>query len=68
VKSLPRPISAFVLAAALLIGSSSPASAFLDKTRFVAHLGVAYFCFHHWVLVPYEHGAFNAGAPALNLS
>ena len=40
-----------------------PASAFLDKTRFVLHLGVAYFCFHHWVMAPYQAGAFAAGAP-----
>jgi hypothetical protein len=36
----------------MLFGAASPSSAFLDKTRFVAHLGVAYFAFHHWVLLP----------------
>ena len=36
--------------------------AFLDKTRFVAHLGVAYFAFHHWVWNPYKAGAFKSGA------
>lgn len=41
----------------------SPSNAFLDKTRFVAHLGIAYFCFHHWVMNPYQQGNFNAGAP-----
>jgi len=51
------------LAATMILGSLGPSSAFLDKTRFVAHLGVAYFCFHHWVLKPYQAGAFEAGAP-----
>ncbi len=37
--------------------------AFLDKTRFVVHLGIAYFCFHHWVMQPYHDGAFAPGAP-----
>ena len=36
--------------------------AFLDKTRFVAHLGIAYFAFHHWVWKPYQAGAFKSGA------
>lgn len=56
----------FVIAAlivAMLAGSTSPSYAFLDKTRFVAHLGVAYFCFHHWALKPYQEGQFNAEAP-----
>jgi len=51
------------LAGAMLAGSFGPASAFLDKTRFVAHLGVAYFAFHHWVWNPYKQGAFTEGAP-----
>jgi hypothetical protein len=50
-------------AVALLTFSLSRADAFLDKTRFVAHLGVAYFCFHHWVLKPYQEGDFASGAP-----
>lgn len=54
-------VSAFV--AALVTGSFSPSSAFLDKTRFVLHLGVAYFAFHHWVVKPYQEGAFASGAP-----
>ena len=41
---------AFVIA--LVAAAISPSYAFLDKTRFAAHLGVAYFCFHHWVLKP----------------
>jgi hypothetical protein len=54
-------IGAFVVA--LLSASLGRADAFLDKTRFVAHLGIAYFCFHHWVLKPYEAGSFASGAP-----
>ena len=51
------------LVAALVAGALSPSYAFLDKTRFAAHLGIAYFCFHHWVMRPYTEGAFNDGAP-----
>jgi hypothetical protein len=54
---------ALAFAGALVAGAFSPSYAFLDKTRFVAHLGVAYFCFHHWVLKPYQEGAFAEGAP-----
>ena len=48
---------------AIAAGAVAPASAFLDKTRFLAHIGVAYFVFHHWVLHPYKDGAFAEGAP-----
>lgn len=51
------------MAFAIVVGSLGPANAFLDKTRFVAHLGIAYFCFHHWVWKPYEAGGFAPGAP-----
>ncbi len=51
------------LAAAMVLGSLGSANAFLDKTRFVAHLGVAYFCFHQWVWKPYKAGAFESGVP-----
>ncbi|HEY0797584.1 MAG TPA: hypothetical protein VGD50_00465 [Candidatus Baltobacteraceae bacterium] len=54
---------AVAFAFALVTGSVTPSYAFLDKTRFVAHLGVAYFCFHHWVLKPYGEGKFASGAP-----
>src|SRR5471032_702691 len=50
------------LVCALVAGFAKPSDAFLDKTRFVAHLGVAYFCFHHWVVKPYEAGEFANGA------
>ena len=61
-----RPMKSLVagaFAVALLSFSLGRADAFLDKTRFVAHLGVAYFCFHHWVLKPYQEGDFAQGAP-----
>ncbi len=51
------------LTLALIASFARPSNAFLDKTRFAAHLGVAYFCFHHWVLAPYQHGDFSNGAP-----
>jgi hypothetical protein len=51
------------LVAALLAGSFAPSYAFLDKTRFVAHLGIAYFAFHHFVWKPYKDGSFESGAP-----
>ncbi len=51
------------LALAIVAGAMSPAPAFLDKTRFLAHLGVAYFAFHHWVMNPYREGDFAQGAP-----
>ena len=57
----------YVLIAALMLalvaGTAKPASALFDKTRFVAHLGVAYFCFHHWVVKPLQAGGFADGAP-----
>ena len=47
----------------LTAGFARNSQALLDKTRFVAHLGIAYFCFHHWVSNPYREGKFVAGAP-----
>lgn len=38
-------------------------AAFLDKTRFLAHVGAAYYAFHHWVYTPFKNGAFSSGAP-----
>lgn len=58
-----RPVLIAAMTLALLVGFAKPSSAFLDKTRFAAHLGVAYFCFHHWVIKPYQDGGFNDGAP-----
>ena len=60
---LKRLFLAAALTVAIVTASLTPSQAFLDKTRFVAHLGVAYFCFHHWVLKPYQEGSFASGAP-----
>src|ERR1700722_7352591 len=62
-RRFPAAAIAVVLLFSLLFAVPRPAQAFLDKTRFVAHLGVAYFCFHHWVVKPYEEHQFDAGAP-----
>jgi hypothetical protein len=37
-------------------------TAFLDKTRFLLHVGLAYFAFHHWIYNPYKAHAFAKGA------
>jgi hypothetical protein len=58
-----RFVLSAALALALLVSLVRPANALLDKTRFAAHLGVAYFCFHHWVLKPMQQGDFASGAP-----
>ncbi len=50
------------IAIAMLFATVQPSSALLDKTRFAAHLGVAYFCFHHFVLAPYQQHKFDNGA------
>ena len=47
----------------LVTSAVKPSYALFDKTRFAADLGIAFFCFHHWVLKPYREGAFAAGAP-----
>lgn len=47
----------------LAVTTVSPAEALFDKTRFVLHLGAAYYAFHHWDLQPYQQGKFSAGAP-----
>lgn len=63
IRSVRTAVTVSFLALALCVGAMRPAHAFLDKTRFAAHLGVAYFCFHHWVLKPYEEQQFASGAP-----
>ena len=62
IRTWNRPLVVAALVAAMLTGSVSPSYAFLDKTRFVAHLGIAYYCFHHWVWNPYKEGKFSGGA------
>ena len=56
-------MSAVLLALAIVTNVAAPASAFLDKTRFLAHVGVAYFSFHHFVLKPYQEHRFDEGTP-----
>jgi hypothetical protein len=51
------------LAVSLTVGLARQSQALFDKTRFVTDLGVAYFCFHHWVANPYREGKFQNGAP-----
>jgi len=53
----------WVLSVSMLTAALKPSNALFDKTRFVGDLGVAYFCFHHWVYAPYKAGAFASGAP-----
>jgi hypothetical protein len=47
-----------ILTSALVLASvaapANTAHAIFDKTRFVLHLGAAYFAFHHWDLQPYQ--------------
>jgi|ERR1700693_1109659 len=61
--TLKRLFLVGALTVGIVAGSLGLSHAFLDKTRFVAHLGVAYFCFHQWVWKPYKAGAFDSGAP-----
>lgn len=58
-----RFLLAAMLTLALFASFARPSYAFLDKARFATHLGIAYFCFHHWVLGPYQNHAFDNGAP-----
>ncbi len=36
--------------------------AFLDKTKFIAHIGVAYYAFHHFIYLRFKNGGFQSGA------
>ena len=60
---MKKPLLIGALLLSLFVGMMRPSFAILDKTRFVAHLGIAYFCFHHWVWKPYKAGDFAEGAP-----
>jgi hypothetical protein len=62
-RALQKLLVIWVLSASMLTAALKPSEALFDKTRFVTDLGVAYFCFHHWVYGPYKAGAFTAGAP-----
>ena len=74
---MKRTIIALTLIAALLGSAAAPSlagsahaanranshPALFDKTRFVLHMGFAYFAFHHFVWNRYKEGAFKPGAP-----
>lgn len=74
---MKKHLVALTLVVALLAGAVSPSlggtasaanrmqshPALFDKTRFVLHLGLAYFAFHHFVYNRYKSGQFKAGAP-----
>ncbi len=60
-KTLSRSLT-ILASLAVVAGPLSTSHAILDKTRFVAHLGVAYYAFHHWVLTPYKVGQFRQGS------
>ncbi len=42
---------------------SNPSNpALFDKTRFLVHIGLAYFAVYHFVISPYQNHAFSSGA------
>jgi len=49
--------------AAPVATSSQTHAAFLDKTRFLAHAGVGFYAFHHFVWARYKNGGFSASDP-----
>ena len=53
----------FALCAALSAAVAGRSRAETDRSRFAARLGVAYYCFHHWVSNPYREGKFVGSAP-----
>ena len=52
-----------LLTMVMACGILSPSFGLLDKTRFAADMGLAFFAFRHWVYTPYKAGAFQSGAP-----
>lgn len=66
---LSAPLAPGGASHAIAAGPSAPAAghvsshpAFFDKTRFVLHVGFAYYAFHHWVYKPFKAGDFASGA------
>jgi hypothetical protein len=43
--------------------SSQSHAAIFDKTRFLAHAGVGFYAFHHFVWARYKNGGFSASDP-----
>ncbi len=60
--TLRNRLGLFALCAALSTSVMGSSHAETDKARFAARLGVAYYCFHHWVSNPYREGKFVGGA------
>ncbi len=56
-----RASAAAPVAAVHVASATNTHPAFLDKTRFVVDMGVAYFCIHH-VYKTYKRGLYNKGA------
>lgn len=50
-------------AAAPAVRHAQAHAAFFDKTRFLLHMGVAFFAFHHFIYEPFKAHAFSKGAP-----
>jgi hypothetical protein len=57
--SLAAPLQAGTASAAPLMQATRTHAAFLDKTRFVLHMGAAYYAFHHFVWKRYKAGQLN---------
>ena len=62
-KTVRRRWLASVLTLVMACGLMTPSFGLLDKTRFAADMGLAFFAFRHWVYSPYKTGAFQTGAP-----
>ena len=63
-----RTVLTSTLLVAVVAAPLSTSYALFDKTRFVLHLGAAYYAFHQWDLKPYQQGKFSAGAPGRTAS
>jgi hypothetical protein len=73
---MKKSLMIIALALALLGGTVAPSvagqayasnhvqshPALFDKTRFLLHMGLAYFAFHHFVYAKWKAGAFKSGA------
>ena len=44
-------------------GVAHAPAALFDRTRFLAHAGVAFYAFHHWVYLPYKNQGFAKSTP-----
>ena len=59
----PATGGAGAMPAAPAAGAVRSHAAIFDKTRFVLHMGLAYYAFHHFVYKRYKEGGFAKGAP-----